>query len=97
MVEDGFVDRVLVDSKLGKEMGGTGRVFDWEAAEALFRQAGTARLIVAGGLTAQNVAEAIGRMEPWGVDVASGVEMMPGKKDPGRLRLFIERARAANR
>lgn len=95
IVEDGLVDRVLVDSKVGAALGGTGQVFDWNAAETLFRHAGTARLIVAGGLKAENVREAIGRLQPWGVDVASGVEVGPGKKDPERLRLFLERAQAA--
>ena len=92
---DGFVDRVLVDSKVGEALGGTGQVFDWDAAMPLFAEAVGARMILAGGLNAKNVGEAIGRLRPWGVDVASGVEMRPGKKDPERLRLFIQRARAA--
>jgi phosphoribosylanthranilate isomerase len=91
---EGLVDRVLVDSKVGAALGGTGTIFDWDAAGPLFEQTGDVRMIVAGGLNPENVGEAIGRLRPWGVDVASGVEMKPGRKDPERLRLFIERARA---
>jgi phosphoribosylanthranilate isomerase len=93
----GMVDRVLVDSKVGAALGGTGRSFDWEAGRVLFagaRKAGVA-IIVAGGLDPENIGSAIERLQPWGVDVASGVELEPGRKDPERLRLFIERARAA--
>jgi phosphoribosylanthranilate isomerase len=71
---------------------GSGRVFDWRLAEGA--AAGT-RLVLAGGLTPDNVAEAIAQVRPWGVDVVSGVEAAPGRKDPGRLRAFIEAARRA--
>jgi phosphoribosylanthranilate isomerase len=56
---------------------------------------GGLRLILAGGLTAANVGEAITRIRPWGVDVATGVEQAPGRKDPRKLRAFIAAARAA--
>ncbi len=52
------------------------------------------RVIVAGGLRAENVERAIALFQPWGVDVASGVEAEPGRKDPVRLRAFVEAARA---
>jgi phosphoribosylanthranilate isomerase len=92
--ETGHVDRILVDSKVGSALGGTGRTFDWNGAASLFAEAGLP-MIVAGGLGPGNVTEAIARLKPWGVDVASGVESVPGRKDPERLRQFIERTRAA--
>jgi phosphoribosylanthranilate isomerase len=90
----GHVDRILVDSKVGSALGGTGRTFDWDAATKLFADSGLP-MIVAGGLGPGNVTEAVERLKPWGVDVASGVESVPGKKDPERLRQFISYARAA--
>jgi phosphoribosylanthranilate isomerase len=71
---------------------GSGQVFDWAfASEVPTGQ----RLIIAGGLTPSNVGAAIARTLPWGVDVVSGVERSPGKKDPVKLREFIAAARAA--
>ena len=69
---------------------GSGQVFDWGLA-----QNGT-RLLLAGGLTAENVADAIAQVRPWGVDAATGVEAEPGRKDPRKLRAFIAAARAAD-
>jgi phosphoribosylanthranilate isomerase len=93
---DPNVDAVLVDSRTATAVGGTGITFDWrEASRTLFSGAGTARLVAAGGLNSDNVAEAIATLRPWGVDVASGVEASPGRKDPARLRAFIANARAA--
>ncbi len=89
----GIADRVLIDSKVGAATGGTGIAFNWEQARATFAEnAGSLKLIVAGGLRPENVAEAIARMKPWGVDVASGVESSPGKKDRSRLAAFIREA-----
>jgi len=88
----------LLDASHGGVSGGTGRSFDWErtAAEVLAVQEATGGwVIVAGGLNAENVGEAIAAFAPWGVDVASGVESAPGKKDPERLRAFVAAARAA--
>ena len=94
IASEGIADRVLIDSKAGAATGGTGISFDWEQARAtLAENAGTLKLIVAGGLRPENVAEAIARLKPWGVDVASGVESTPGKKDPERLAAFIKEAR----
>ena len=90
----GIVERVLIDSKVGTASGGMGVSFDWEAAATVFRGAPPGlRLIAAGGLTPGNVVQAIASLRPWGVDVASGVEVSPGKKDPQRLRDFIQKAR----
>jgi phosphoribosylanthranilate isomerase len=83
---NGPADVVLVDSP----NPGSGQVFDWRLAEGT---PGGVRLLLAGGLTPENVAEAISRVRPWGVDVATGVESAPGRKDPRKLRRFIEAAR----
>ena len=92
----GFADRILIDSKVGAATGGTGVAFDWTAARALFASAPSGlHLIVAGGLNAENVAHAIAQLNPWGVDVSSGIESSPGRKDPALLARFIQSARAA--
>ena len=86
-------ERVLVDAKVGAASGGTGVSFDWERARGVL--GGHPRLIVAGGLRPENVAEAVRVLRPWGVDVASGVESTPGRKDVEKVRKFIEFARAS--
>jgi phosphoribosylanthranilate isomerase len=89
-----LVNRVLIDSKVGSATGGTGVSFDWNAARAALSDAGAGlKLIVAGGLKPDNVADAIHRLNPWGVDVASGVEAEPGRKSPEKLAAFIRAAR----
>jgi phosphoribosylanthranilate isomerase len=91
---DDLVDRVLIDSKVGAASGGTGVSFDWNTARPTLSEAGSGlKLIVAGGLRADNVAEAVRQLNPWGVDVASGVEAEPGKKSPEKLAAFIRAAR----
>jgi phosphoribosylanthranilate isomerase len=72
---------------------GAGTVADWDAAHALARRT---ELILAGGLDASNVAAAIAAVQPFGVDVSSGVESAPGRKDPGRIRAFFAAARSAS-
>ncbi len=92
-----LVDRVLIDSKIGPANGGTGVAFDWNAARATLTLAAPGlKLIVAGGLRPDNVADAIHRLNPWGVDVASGVEQSLGRKDPEKLSNFIRAAREAS-
>lgn len=95
---------VLIDAARRGKSGGLGMAFDWELAAQEIRLACTTaaapgtdlpRLIVAGGLHSRNVAAAIDVLEPWGVDVASGVEAEPGRKDPERLRRFIAAARGS--
>jgi phosphoribosylanthranilate isomerase len=71
---------------------GSGATVDWDAARAI---AGRAELVLAGGLSPANVATAIARARPFGVDVSSGVESEPGTKDPARIREFVAAARAA--
>jgi phosphoribosylanthranilate isomerase len=92
IAQEPSIDRVLIDSKSAMGTGGTGISFDWSGArETLAKFHG--RLIVAGGLRLENVAAAIATLKPWGVDVASGVEAEPGKKDLAKLRAFIKNAR----
>jgi phosphoribosylanthranilate isomerase len=94
---EGLVNRVLIDSKVGAATGGTGVPFDWNAARTTLAEAGAGlKLIVAGGLRSDNVAEAILHLSPWGVDVASGVEEKPGKKSREKLTAFINAARNSN-
>ncbi len=96
LVAQGIVERVLIDSKVGNATGGTGTPFDWKAARiALSEAARGLKLIVAGGLRPENVAEAIANLEPWGVDVASGVEAEPRRKSPEKLEAFLRNARGA--
>jgi phosphoribosylanthranilate isomerase len=88
----------LLDASHGGASGGTGKSFDWERTAAVVREVQEAtggRVMVAGGLNPDNVTAAIEAFRPWGVDVASGVESTPGKKDPDRLRAFVAAARAA--
>jgi phosphoribosylanthranilate isomerase len=88
-VADFGADAIMID---GAEPG-SGEVFDWSLAEGA-PSAGH-RVLLAGGLHPGNVADAIARVRPWGVDVATGVESAPGRKDPVKLREFIANARAA--
>jgi phosphoribosylanthranilate isomerase len=71
---------------------GSGKVFDWRLAEGAPKGR---RIVLAGGLDQKNVAEAIKTVHPWGVDVSTGVEASPGKKDPSKIRAFVQAARAA--
>ena len=87
--------RVLVDAKVGKASGGLGVAYDWAQAATVLRGQAGLRVIVAGGLRPETVAEAVGVLAPWGVDVASGVEAQPGRKDAAKIRQFIEKARRA--
>ena len=93
---DSNVDAILVDSRTALAVGGTGRAYDWETArQMIFYTSGQSKLIAAGGLTPGNVAEAIATLRPWGVDVVSGVESAPGRKDAAKVKAFIANARAA--
>jgi phosphoribosylanthranilate isomerase len=79
-------DAILLDGFSRGLHGGTGRTLDWKLARAARRYV---RIILAGGLTPENVAEAIRTARPYAVDVASGVEARPGRKDPARLRALF--------
>jgi phosphoribosylanthranilate isomerase len=87
------VDAVVVDSS--KPYGGTGKAFDWmRAVDFMLALQQHAKVIVAGGLNAENVGSALALFSPYGVDVASGVEQSPGKKDISKIRAFIAAVRA---
>ncbi len=77
----------LLDACEKGRYGGTGKTFDWEHA---LNCSAYGKIILAGGLTADNITEAIRKVKPWGVDVSSGVEREPGIKDHDKMRLFIK-------
>lgn len=77
----------LLDASVKGLYGGSGITADWEAAAKLAKEY---PLLLAGGLTPANVAEAVRQVRPWGVDVASGVESEPGKKDAGKMAAFVQ-------
>jgi phosphoribosylanthranilate isomerase len=89
---------VILDSGTSQSPGGTGRAFDWNAAAPLVEtMRETVKVVVAGGLNPENVAEAIRILNPWGVDVVSGVEASPGKKDPEKVQAFITAVKQADK
>jgi len=89
MIRDGE-PALLVDAAVKGLYGGSGVTADWSGAAELAQRY---PLLLAGGLTPENVAEAVGRVKPWGVDVASGVESTPGKKDPSKMKMFVKAIR----
>ncbi|MDQ3004837.1 MAG: phosphoribosylanthranilate isomerase [Chloroflexota bacterium] len=84
----------LVDASVKGLYGGSGITADWDGAAELAKKY---PLLLAGGLTPENVAEAVGRVKPWGVDVASGVESAPGEKDAGKIKAFVRAVRSESR
>ena len=96
--DPGAVYAWLYDSKRDELAGGTGIRWDWRDGSSAFelRQKHGHRCIVAGGLTPENVREAIRILHPWGVDVVTGVERAPGKKDPAKVKAFIQAVREAD-
>lgn len=85
-------ERLLVDTKVSGASGGTGKVFDWQLVTDLAK---SRQLVLAGGLTPKNVAAAVRVLAPWGVDTASGVELVPGVKDPELVTAFVLAVRGA--
>jgi phosphoribosylanthranilate isomerase len=83
----------LLDAPHSGQYGGTGHTTDWSLAQTAAK---SHRILLAGGLTPENVAEAILAVRPYAVDVTSGVEAKPGKKDPGKLRAFFDEVVRAN-
>ena len=96
---DGFadvVDALFVDAGSEKQRGGTGKRFDWDRAAPLVRLLRRRmKIVIAGGLEVKNAGRAIELFQPWGVDVVSGVEKEPGKKDHEKVRAFVKAAKAA--
>ena len=91
----GVISGVLLDSSTADKRGGTGQAFDWERVQPWAGIINSiSKLIVAGGLRPGNVQEAIHLLHPWGVDVSTGVEREPGKKDPRKVRAFVQAVRA---
>jgi phosphoribosylanthranilate isomerase len=89
---------ILVDSGSGERPGGTGIPFDWKGTKIGIANVGlTIPIVVAGGLTPDNVNNAMRTLVPWGVDVVSGVEASPGKKDPEKVRAFVKAVREMDR
>jgi phosphoribosylanthranilate isomerase len=84
----------LVDASVKGVYGGSGVTADWNSAAELAKKY---PLLMAGGLTPENVAEAVRRVKPWGVDVASGVESAPGEKDVGKMKAFVRAVHSATR
>jgi phosphoribosylanthranilate isomerase len=88
-------DAVLIDANAGADFGGTGKRADWERIANERNILGNIPMVLAGGLTPDNVAAAIMATRPSGVDVASGVEAVPGRKDTNLVRRFVTEARTA--
>jgi phosphoribosylanthranilate isomerase len=92
---DFYTNRLLLDTAAGTKFGGTGTPFPWNWARDIIVANTTREFILAGGLNSENVAEAVHQARPFGVDVASGVETVPGIKDIYQVRDFIAAARSA--
>jgi phosphoribosylanthranilate isomerase len=93
-----FFQTIFLDSGNLLQPGGTGVAFDWrKAAPIVEHLQQVVKVVVAGGLNPRNVSEAIRILQPWGVDISSGVESKPGKKDPEKVRAFVAAVRQAER
>jgi phosphoribosylanthranilate isomerase len=94
----GLFDTFLLDAGGADQPGGTGRTFEWNKALPLVEaMRSKVKVVVAGGLNPGNVADAIRILHPWGVDVVSGVEARPGKKDAEKVRAFVKAVRDADK
>lgn len=85
-------EMILLDTPAGEQRGGTGRTFEWELARELDRP-----LILAGGLSPENVGAAVRLVQPWGVDACSQLEIAPGRKDHKRILAFVRAVRESSR
>lgn len=90
------VDAFHLDTYHEGALGGIGKTFDWSLAREARKAVGDIPIILAGGLTPENVADAVAMIRPYAVDVSSGVEAEPGRKDHAKLKAFIEAVRKAD-
>jgi phosphoribosylanthranilate isomerase len=88
-IENDPAEAILLDAPAGQSYGGTGQTFDWSRAAG-----STKRIIVAGGLDADNVRQAIAAAQPWGVDICSRIESSPGRKDHVKMAQFLREAKS---
>ena len=88
-IESDPAEAILLDAPAGQSYGGTGQTFDWSRAAG-----STRRIILAGGLDASNVRQAIAVAQPWGVDICSRIESSPGRKDHAKMAQFLKEARS---
>jgi phosphoribosylanthranilate isomerase len=88
-IEHNPAEAILLDAPAGQAYGGTGRTFDWSRAAG-----STRRIILAGGLDATNVRQAIAAAQPWGVDICSRIESSPGRKDHVKMAQFLKEAKS---
>lgn len=86
-------ERILLDAFVKGSFGGTGESFDWALACVAAERFPDRKIVLSGGLNPENVAQAVLKTQPWGVDVASGVESAPGVKDPRLVREFVQKAK----
>ena len=94
LAESYQVDAIMLDTQDNRLRGGTGRVFDWSIARQVSQI--VPKLYLAGGLSPENVEEAINRVRPYAVDACSSLENSPGTKNHGRMRAFVETVRGMN-
>ena len=91
----GNADRVLFDTAVEGKRGGSGQSWNWNTGKTFLQFVGDhVKVVIAGGLTPSNVADAIRALRPWGVDVVSGVELKPGKKDHEKVKAFVKAAKS---
>lgn len=95
-LDDWTVDAIVLDTP-SPGRGGSGKTFEWTLASEAQQRDRARHIVLAGGLSPENVGDAIAAVAPWAVDVASGVESAPGQKDPARVEAFIAATRAHSR
>jgi phosphoribosylanthranilate isomerase len=92
-----YCDAILVDSSTSSQLGGTGKTHDWNKSRTIRETIKPKQMILAGGLSPENVKEAIETVKPYAVDACTGTERKPGLKDPRKVRQFISAVRESDR